>query len=178
MAQTQLGVHIHVAEDTSDGAAGGRLEPWVRASWRLAHCVHLDRALPGVIAHNPRSNLNNAVGYGRPDRFGNPVTLGTDGIGGDMLEEFRIAFALLRASDVTSSPETPWGWLEWDADATVEWSYTPVEPWHVGYTPAVRPVTVRVGERCVLDQGVPMLVDPVEIRVRAREQAARLHARL
>ena len=48
---------------------------------------------PGTIAHNPRSNMNNAVGYAWPARSPNPVVLGTDGIGADMLEEFRLAFA-------------------------------------------------------------------------------------
>ena len=55
--------------------------------WLLAHCVHLDRPLRGTVAHNPRSNMNNAVGYARPTHFKTTVVLGTDGIGGDMLEE-------------------------------------------------------------------------------------------
>ena len=62
--------------------------------WLIVHCVHLDRDLPGTIAHNPRSNMNNAVGYARPGRVGRTaVVLGTDGIGADMLEEFRLAYA-------------------------------------------------------------------------------------
>ena len=61
--------------------------------WILAHAVHLDRLLAGTVVHNPRSNLNNAVGYGRPARFPR-VALGTDGIGADILEEFRLAFVL------------------------------------------------------------------------------------
>ena len=60
---------------------------------------------PGTIAHNPRSNMNNAVGYARPARFANPVVLGTDGIGADMLEEFRLAYARLREDDVTATPD-------------------------------------------------------------------------
>src|SRR4051794_224080 len=60
------GVHIHVAEAEDDAAAGERLEGRARDSWLLAHAVHLDRVLPGTVLHNPRSNLNNAVGYGRP----------------------------------------------------------------------------------------------------------------
>lgn len=63
-----------------------------RPSWLLAHAVHLDRELPGTVAHNPRSNMNNAVGYARPQQLPNPVVLGTDGIGADMLEEFRVAY--------------------------------------------------------------------------------------
>ena len=30
------------------------------------HCVYLDRPLKGTIAHNPRSNMNNSVGYATP----------------------------------------------------------------------------------------------------------------
>ena len=45
--------------------------------------------------------MNNAVGYASPTRFANPVGLGTDGIGADMLDEFRVGFARLREADVT-----------------------------------------------------------------------------
>ena len=48
--------------------AGARLEPLAADDWLLVHCVHLDRDLPGTIAHNPRSNMNNAVGYAAPAR--------------------------------------------------------------------------------------------------------------
>jgi hypothetical protein len=144
----------------------------------LAHAVHLDRPLPGTIAHNPRSNLNNAVGYGRPDRFGNRVQLGTDGIGADMLEEFRLGFAVLRAADVTSTPETPWGWLALDAAATVAWSYDPMDPWHLAYTPGVRPVRVEIDGRVVLADGDVVSVDAAEVRARAHEQAVRLWRKL
>ena len=75
--------------------------------------MHLDEPLPGTIAHNPRSNMNNAVGYARPSPLrANPVVLGTDGIGADMLDEFRLAYVKLRESDVTATPQTPWCWLE------------------------------------------------------------------
>lgn len=172
------GVHIHVAEDRVDVDAGRRLEGIADGSWLLAHAVHLDRPLPGVIAHNARSNLNNGVGYGRPDRFGNPVRLGTDGIGADMLEEFRLAFACLRACDVTSSPDTVWSWLAADAGAEVTWSYEPMDPWYLAYTPGVRALDVRVDGEVVLRAGTPTRVDPHEVRARAAEQARRLHARL
>src|SRR5690606_27511017 len=127
-ADLGVGVHIHVAEAPADADAGDRLDGRAGDDWLLAHGVYLDRALPGTVLHNPRSNLNNAVGYGRPARFPR-VALGTDGIGGDVLEEFRVAFALLRADDVTASPDTAWGWLAagWDLvpealDDRVTWS--------------------------------------------------------
>ena len=90
-ADLGVGVHVHVAEGPDDAGAGARLAPLARADWLLVHCVHLQNELPGTIAHNPRSNMNNAVGYAQPKRFSNPVVLGTDGIGADMLEEFRLA---------------------------------------------------------------------------------------
>ena len=109
--------------------------------------------------HNPRSNMNNAVGYARPARFaatGNPVALGTDGIGSDMLDEFRVAYARLRESDVTASPEAPWQWLSagWDLmpdarDDTVTWNYAHMEPWHLAFSPGVRPERVEVAGEVV-----------------------------
>jgi cytosine/adenosine deaminase-related metal-dependent hydrolase len=184
-AEFGVGVHIHVAEDRVDAEAGKRLSGLADDSWLLAHCVHLDTDLPGTIVHNPRSNLNNSVGYARPGRFTNPVALGSDGIGADMLEEFRLAYALHRADDVTAMPATAWGWLETGrelvpeaGDDRVVWSYAPMDPWHLAYTTGVRPVEVVVGGRVVLADGVPTQVDPAEIRARAREQAKRLFQRL
>jgi cytosine/adenosine deaminase-related metal-dependent hydrolase len=177
-ADLGVGVHIHVAEGLADRDAGRRLEPYAEEHWLLAHAVHLDRPLPGTVLHNPRSNLNNAVGYARPDRFGNRVRLGTDGIGADMLEEFRLAFVQLRAEDVTVTPDPPWSWLGWDGGADVTWSYDPMEPWHLAYTPGVRVGTVRIDGDVVYEHGRPTRVDPAEVRARAAEQAQRLFARL
>lgn len=106
------GVHIHVGEGPDDRDAARRLEYLAADDWLLVHCVELDRPLRGTIAHNPRSNMNNAVGYAAPTERENVVVLGTDGIGADMLEEMRLAYVALRAHDVTESPETPWTWLE------------------------------------------------------------------
>ena len=49
--------------------------------------------------------MNNSVGYARPARCRNPVVLGTDGIGADMLEEFRLAYVRLREDDVLATPD-------------------------------------------------------------------------
>jgi cytosine/adenosine deaminase-related metal-dependent hydrolase len=180
-----VGVHIHVCEDAVDSAAGQRLESVTRDDWLLAHCVHLDRPLRGTVAHNPRSNMNNAVGYAHPASLGNTVVLGTDGIGADMLEEFRIAYARHREDDVTATPETAWSWLESGstiipeaASDRVLWSYEPINPWHLAFTPGVQPLEVVVDGEIVLKDGRPTRVDPVEVRARAREQAKRLWARL
>ena len=151
------------------------------------HGVHLpDGAeLAGTIVHNPRSNMNNAVGYARPARFPNRVALGTDGIGADMLDEFRLAYVTLRAADVTASPDDAWAWLAagWDlfpeaADDTVRWDYPSADPWHLAYTTGLHPTDVEIDGKPVLTEGVPTLVDAAEIRARAAEQAARLFARL
>ena len=179
------GVHIHVAEDRMDSAAGERLEAMTTDDWLLAHCVHLDRPLRGTVAHNPRSNMNTAVGYARPARLANRVVLGTDGIGGDMLEEFRIAYVRHREDDVTATPDAAWSWLESGsalfpeaAADRVRWSYEPIDPWHLAFTPGVQPIEVVVGGEVVLRDGRPTRVDPLEVRARAREQAERLWARL
>jgi cytosine/adenosine deaminase-related metal-dependent hydrolase len=184
-SELSAGVHIHVAEGQEDYQSGARLERRARASWLLAHAVHLDRELPGVIAHNPLSNMNNSVGYAFPARRKNPVVLGSDGIGGDMIETFRIAYLRLRETDVTASPETAWKWLEagWDLfpearEDRVTWSYEPMEPWHLAFTPGVRPLEIEVSGETVLRDGRPTRVDPMEIRRRASEQKKRLFAKL
>jgi hypothetical protein len=177
-------VHIHVAEAPMDGEAGARLEHRAHDDWLLAHCVHLDRPLPGTVAHNPRSNLNNAVGYGRPRRW-DRVVLGTDGIGSDMQAEAALAFALQRTDDVTATPVDTWSWLAAGASLVPEvagdvvtWSYEPMDPWHLAYTPGVRPLRVEVEGECVLDEHGPTRVDAREVRAKAREQASRLFARM
>lgn len=182
-----VGVHVHVCEGPEDAAAPLRLAQYATGEWLFAHCVHLptDHGLAGTIVHNPFSNLNNGVGYANPARFSNPVALGTDGIGANMIETFRLAYALQRSVDVTASPERAWGWLEtgWDLvpearDDRVTWSCEPIDPWHVAFTPAIRPFRVEIGGEVVFADGRPTRVDGDEIRTRAQEQAARLHARL
>jgi cytosine/adenosine deaminase-related metal-dependent hydrolase len=182
-----VGVHIHVAEGSEDVTAGKRLERLAADDWLIVHCVHLERPLAGTIAHNPRSNMNNAVGYASPALRPNPVVLGTDGIGADMLEEFRLAYVAHRAADVLASPETAWSWLEQghvlmpEAGAdTVTWNYDHVDsPWHVAFTPGIRALRVETADgEVLLDGGRPTRVDLDEVRAHAAEQSARLHARL
>ncbi|HYZ99064.1 MAG TPA: amidohydrolase family protein [Acidimicrobiales bacterium] len=186
-ADLGVGVHVHVAEGAVDADAAGRLAPYGDDDWVLAHCVHVpDHAgLRGFVAHNPRSNMHNAVGYARPTRFHNPVVLGTDGIGADMLEEFRLAYVRLREHDVTAGPDVCWGWLEngWRLvpearHDVVTWSYSPAEPWHLAFTPGVRAVDVVIDGEKVLQDGRPTRVDAAEVRAKAAEQAKRLFAGL
>lgn len=182
-----VGVHIHVAEGPDDIEAGRRLESLARPDWLLVHCVHLDRELPGTIVHNPRSNMNNAVGYARPARWTRPVLLGTDGIGADMLEEFRLAYVALRADDVTASPDTVWSWLE-NAyrympecrSDRVTWTYDHADsPWHVAFTPGIRATDVVTGDgEVLLADGRPTRVDLDDVRAKASEAAQRLFSKL
>ncbi|MDP9073795.1 MAG: amidohydrolase family protein, partial [Actinomycetota bacterium] len=181
-----VGVHIHVAEGLVDIGAGERLARLARDEWLLVHCVHLDRDLAGTIAHNPRSNMNNGLRYARPAARPNPVVLGTDGIGADMLEEFRLAYARLREDDVTAEPGQPWAWLANGqqlfpeaADDVVVWDHDHAgDPWWMAYTPGVRAVDVTVAGEKVLQGGSAVRVDGAEIRAKAAEQASRLFARL
>ena len=187
-----VGVHVHVAEGEND--------TWQRLRghtsddrWLLIHGVHLpdDHGLSGTIVHNPRSNMNNSVGYGRPARFPNPVALGTDGIGADMLDEFRVAFVKSREEDVTRGPDLAWSWVEtgWDLfpearNDRVTWNYPDMDPWRLAYTTGLSPLSVETdpgdgGEPETLwVDGGPTRVDGDEIRAKAAEAAQRLFARL
>jgi putative selenium metabolism protein SsnA len=107
------GVHIHVAEDRADVedclARHGETLPQRLARHGLrgprslwAHCVHLapgevaeTAAAGGWIAHNPRSNMNNAVGCASLGQTGR-LALGTDGMDQDVLAEMRAAFLRMR----------------------------------------------------------------------------------
>ena len=180
-----VGVHIHVAEGVEDLAAGARLEALAADDWLMVHAVHLDRDLPGTIAHNPRSNMNNGVGYARPYDRPNRVVLGTDGIGADMLDEFRVAYVRHREQDRTASPETAWSWLTNSYDLFPEalndevvWSYTSSDPWHLAFTTNVHPIRVTIDGEVVVDEGRPTRVDADEIRAKAAEQARRLHQKM
>lgn len=105
----KCGVHIHVAEDKADVRdAKKRGIDIVRRLKRLgsltpksilAHGVHLSRNQLAVIGdseawlvHNPRSNMNNAVGYAPLRWFGNHSAFGTDGFPADMFEESKIGY--------------------------------------------------------------------------------------
>ena len=182
-----VGVHVHVAEGTDDLNASDRLRELSRDNWLLVHGVHLDdnHGLNGYIVHNPRSNMNNSVGYAAPHRLGLPIALGTDGIGAAMLEEFRVAYARLREHDVTATPELPWSWLETGYRITPEaahdrvtWSDGPIDPWRLAFHTNMKPQSVEIGGEVVYTEGKPTRVDATEIRAKAAEQAQRLFAEL
>ncbi len=182
-----VGVHVHVAEGMVDTGPGTELARRADIDWLLVHGVNLPDGVDfdGIIVHNPRSNMNNAVGYAYPARFNTSVVLGTDGIGANMIAEFQLAFLKQREVDVQATPEQAWGWLEggWELmpdakDDIVTWSYPTMDPWHLVYTTDVRPIDVVIDGRKVLDNGVVTTVDAAEVRAKAAEQAKRLFAKL
>ncbi len=186
-ADLGVGVHIHVAEGIADRDAGSRLEELATDDWLLVHCVHLDRPLRGTIAHNPRSNMNNGVGYAVPTSRPNPVVLGSDGIGADMFEEARLAYARLREHDVEATPEVVWSWLDEGyrffpecREDRVEFNYDHADSaWHIAFTPGTRAINVTLGSgEVVVRDGRTTRVDLDEVRAKAAEQAARLFAKL
>jgi len=109
------GIHIHVAEGPEDEVECERkygmriierLDRFglLRKNSILAHCLHLDEGEKDLLAergsivvHNPRSNMNNAVGtfdlpgYSRRNVL---IGLGTDGLGANMLAELFTAAIL------------------------------------------------------------------------------------
>ena len=107
-----IGFHVHVAEAASDVAANLQqhgLTPAARLHAHgllggksiAAHAVHVTdadidllAASDTFVAHNPQSNLNNAVGIAdllRLTARGVRVGLGTDAMTVNMLEEVRVA---------------------------------------------------------------------------------------
>jgi cytosine/adenosine deaminase-related metal-dependent hydrolase len=118
-----VGIHIHLAEAEEDQAAVGedlvermeRLGALVPGSL-MAHGVHLDASQlqrleqAGCwLAHQPRSNMNNAVGHAPLQRFGRDTLLGTDGIGADMFAEVQAGFFRGNEAGAGWSPER---WLQ------------------------------------------------------------------
>jgi putative selenium metabolism protein SsnA len=115
-------VHIHVAEDAWDQkhcleAHGTRVVQRLRRAGGVAegdlvaHGVWLDdaeifdlRASGAWLAHNPRSNMNNGVGYARVLQMGERVALGTDGIDSDMFAEARACYLKAREADLAAEP--------------------------------------------------------------------------
>lgn len=127
--QLGAGVHIHVAEDVCDEdscneqhqvALIDRLAGYglLKKSTIFAHGTHLDPvAIARVneagltLAHNPRSNMNNAVGYTPVAQYRCPVMLGTDGIGADMFAEAKSAWFISRDAQAGITPERVVGML-------------------------------------------------------------------
>ncbi len=222
--QHGLAVHVHVAEaevDRMGDAASGtgvvsRLERFglLDRGAIAAHAVHLEdaelrvlAAHGAVIAHNPRSNMNNGVGradLGRMMHAGVQVALGTDAYGAGVLAEARVATlaqrqhprrgdgdavaeCALQANPSLASAFLPLlGRLLPGAPADVVVTrYVPPTPmrrenaWaHLLFGDIEAQVrTVFVGGERVLDEGRSTRVDEGELAAQCREHAARLWER-
>ncbi|MCD5408391.1 putative aminohydrolase SsnA [Candidatus Bipolaricaulota bacterium] len=118
-----LAFHIHLAEGKEDVVDAlqkyglrvtERLEKFgiLREGTLLAHGIHLAQAelellsaRPASVIHNPRSNMNNAVGAAQVEAMlsrGVRLGLGTDGFGCDMIGE--LLSASLLAHHVSGDP--------------------------------------------------------------------------
>ena len=120
-----VGIHVHAAEDEVDERDAVSLYD-LRVAERLAlagaldertllaHGVHLTAEeveivhfVRATVAHNARSNMNNAIGRAQPSALDALVALGTDGIGSDMFEESRAAYFRLREDDPGTGADWP-----------------------------------------------------------------------
>ncbi|MFX1490682.1 MAG: amidohydrolase family protein [Promethearchaeota archaeon] len=83
----------------------------------LAHCVHVNhdeleliRGSGAVVAHNPMSNMNNAVGVAPVKEMcelGIPVCLGNDGFIFDAIENIRTAYLIHKVHHLDTRVTTP-----------------------------------------------------------------------
>ncbi len=216
------GLHIHAAEDRYDAVDSRhrygkdlveRLDEarCLDAKSIVAHGLWLTEseadllnARGSFLAHNARSNMNNAVGYnGLLPRYEN-VVLGTDGMCLDMLEEFRFASFrhreergrwwpgdFLRCLDrgnriMERYMGVALGRVVAGARADlVHWDYDPPTPLvggniagHIAFGLSSRSVrSVMVEGSFVVEDRVPAF-DADAIALKAREQAKRLWARM
>ncbi len=108
--ETGKGIHIHISEDKIDEnisekkfgkSVVKRLNDFNLLNQKsiLAHGVYLSPAEISMInyhdaflVHNPRSNMNNNVGYMNKLNKIKNVAIGTDGIGSNMFEELKFAY--------------------------------------------------------------------------------------
>jgi putative selenium metabolism protein SsnA len=109
----EVGFHTHLSESKDDGIAvqekaGMRPVHWLRKHGILgphsiaAHCIHVDESEMDTLAetktwvtHQPRSNMNNAVGVSPVEQMlgkGIKVCLGNDGFSNAMWEEWKAAY--------------------------------------------------------------------------------------
>ena len=110
MDRTKRGMHLHVAEASYDSVwshhfynkdIADRLDSFglLRPETLIVHGVHLSGKEVQLIndrdcffAVNPRSNMNNHIGYNNKLPLIKNLCLGTDGCGGNMFEEIKIGF--------------------------------------------------------------------------------------
>lgn len=108
--ETKRGMHLHIAEDKYDVVHSHhiygkdivkRLDDAELLSDKtlLVHGLHINSDEVALLnergcffAHNGRSNMNNHVGYCKNIQHIKKLVIGTDGCGGNMFEELKIAF--------------------------------------------------------------------------------------
>ena len=109
----EVGFHTHLSESKDDGRVvqektGLRPVEWLDQHGILgphsiaAHCIHVNEAEMDILArngtwvtHQPRSNMNNAVGVSPVEQMlekGIKVCLGNDGFSNSMWEEWKAAY--------------------------------------------------------------------------------------
>ncbi|MBN2322439.1 MAG: putative aminohydrolase SsnA [Spirochaetes bacterium] len=126
---TERGIHVHVSEDRYDLSFSHhthgispveRLERFGLLGPKsiIVHGVHLlkkEIALlnehDSFLVHNPRSNMNNGVGYNTRLAAIKNVAIGTDGIGSDMFEETKIGYFKGRDAASNLAPADLLGFL-------------------------------------------------------------------
>lgn len=217
------GLHVHLAEDAADQRDSkekfglpvadrlSRAEA-LGARTLVVHGVHLnadERAIvanaPCWVAHNPRSNMNNSVGYAAPMGLSDRLILGTDGIGADMFAESQHAFFRAREHELSADAAQILAWLTRGADFMSDLFGqsigrlevgsvgdvivldaqlpTPLSagnlPWYWMFGFSSRLVRdVVMGGRVVLRDRVITTVDEGKILASAREQAQTLWSRM
>jgi putative selenium metabolism protein SsnA len=144
--QLGTGFHIHVAEDKADvqdslRKSGLRVVERLQATGVLGpstmavHCVHVDRIETEIlhdtgtmVVHNPRSNMNNAVGTTDLPwmlKIGIPVGLGNDGFSNNMFTEMVTAYLVHKQAtgDPRTLPADQVIEMVWDHNARIARTY-------------------------------------------------------
>jgi putative selenium metabolism protein SsnA len=142
------GYHLHVAEDKADvkdslRKSGLRVVERLQKAGVLgpktlaAHCVHVDRIETEIlldsgtmVVHNPRSNMNNAVGAADLPwmlHIGIPVGLGNDGFSNNMFTEVQVASLLHKQTtgDPRTLPAERVMQMLWDHNARIARTFFP-----------------------------------------------------
>ena len=143
-----VGFHLHVAEDKADVRDSLRKSA-LRVVERLqefgvlgpstlaAHCVHVDRIETEIlldsgtmVVHNPRSNMNNAVGTADLPwmlHIGIPVGLGNDGLSNNMFTEMATTYLVHKQAkgDPRTLPADQVVRMAWEYNARIAKAYFP-----------------------------------------------------
>ncbi len=143
-----VGFHLHVAEGKADVRETLRLSGLrvvehleqagiLGPSTLAAHCVHVDRIETEIlldtgtmVVHNPRSNMNNAVGTADVPwmlKIGIPVGLGNDGFSNNMFTEMSTAYLVQKQAqgDPRTLPADQVVRMAWDHNARIARTFFP-----------------------------------------------------